>query len=156
MNSRSALRASLEDYTKLTISVINFPFFEKITSIIMPPKKAKLSWEQSLSLIHQHKIEFKGCVPPREWPARYQHHFRKIREISGNRCEDYGLEETGERRFIGEQKQRARELARSSYTLRDEIKTNESSWRELESSIFYRFDGDVVWSAPDSRIRTRS
>jgi len=122
----------------------------------MPARKEKLSWEQSLSFIDEHKIEFKGCVPPRQWPARYEHHFRKIREISGNRYEDYGLEGTGDRLFIKEQKQRASDLCRRSYNLRDEIKTNESTWRELENSVFYRFEGDIIWSVDNSLIRCRS
>jgi hypothetical protein len=111
----------------------------------MPPRKQELSWEEKLSLIDQHQIVFKGCVPPRLWPEKYKHHFQQIRRISKNSFEQYGHEDTMDEISVSKRQANVAELCRRSYQLKHGISTVEAGWRDLENLVFERFIGDVIW-----------
>jgi hypothetical protein len=113
----------------------------------MPPKKEKLSKAQYREIAHRHGVRLKGPVPPPEWPEEHIHHFQAIRTIGDLHYETYRddrLVASKQRKLCS---QRARQLRAKVYELLKDVDINEATWRELEGTIFTRFDENVIWYA---------
>ncbi|KAF2707544.1 hypothetical protein K504DRAFT_535194 [Pleomassaria siparia CBS 279.74] len=110
----------------------------------MPPKRKPLSKEKLTQLTHDYGIRFEGPVPPKYWPDKHQHLFHNIHKIHKIRYDDYKVDS----RILKKQREKFRtrvsHLTRKAYRFLDDVNTNESTWRELESSILERFDKDVI------------
>jgi hypothetical protein len=111
----------------------------------MPPKKDKLSEVGLRELRRKKGIRLEGPVPSSKWPDEHKHHFKAIRAIEDTRYEKYQANRDiprGRRRDFNE---RVNYLRKKAYDMLDEIKINESTWRELEPCVFKRFDEDILW-----------
>jgi hypothetical protein len=119
----------------------------------MPPRKETLSPAELRKLRNKHGIRMRGPVPPKEWPPNHKHHFQAVRTIGDLHYETYrdDVAISSKQREI--YKLRARKLRNRAHDLLDDVKTNESTWRILETPIFEVFDEDVIWCAIILRIR---
>jgi hypothetical protein len=104
--------------------------------------------EELKRLLQDHRIEFVGPVPPREWPTEYEHLFRTIRDIRNCVAEEYGQNTTGSRSFFAaDQHDRVRQIRHAAARLRQNVSYSESTWRELvETIVVDRFKKEVLWS----------
>jgi hypothetical protein len=118
----------------------------------MPPEQNSSNAISELSrkraLIKQHRIKFKGPVPPSMWPKRHKHHFQVIRDISLQGFDSY----TGERgtdlgkSLSHEDWKRINDLRKQAAGLRGDVNISENDWRlTTEIPILKRFSEYVVW-----------
>ena len=112
----------------------------------MPPKKPKLPKENLRGLVKDHSINFEGPVPPKKWPTQYSHIFQAIRDIWANRYDEYVKRTDIDQKTIRKLKVRVRELRTKAASLRNDIATNEDTWRDwIETLVMGRFDQEIVW-----------
>ncbi|KAH7067282.1 hypothetical protein BKA63DRAFT_521878 [Paraphoma chrysanthemicola] len=110
----------------------------------MPPRKQQVEKAELRALIREHGIRFEGPVPQRNWPKRYAHHFQTIRDISRVWYDEYKADRTIPRKRRSEFKKRANHLREMAYHLLDDVKTNESTWRDFEPYVLQRFSEPVI------------
>lgn len=112
----------------------------------MPPKKVKPSKERLRELIREHNIRLEGPVPPKNWPPPYRHHFQAVRDIAAIRYDDYKANDSIEKEQRAEYRKRANILREKAYSLLQDVKINESTWRlAIEHHVMGRFDDHVIW-----------
>ena len=111
----------------------------------MPQRKEKPSKERLKTLLEEYQIKFVGPVPPIQWPVQYRHHFHIIREIWAVRYDQYSKRKDLDKRILEKQRKRVKGLREKAYSLRQEIKTTEGTWREAEKQVFKRFNKEVLW-----------
>jgi hypothetical protein len=111
----------------------------------MPPKKEKLSKVQLRELRLKKGIRLEGPIPSRLWPDEHKHHFQAIRSIEEIRYEKYQVTRDIPKDRRHDFKERVKYLRERAYSLLEDINTNESTWRELETFVFKRFDEYVIW-----------
>lgn len=113
----------------------------------MATRKEKLSKIRLREKAQELGIRLHGFVTPNNWPKQHKHHFRAIRKIEDLRYEIYKKDhriDLSQRHLCIE---RAREIRSKTYTWLEDVNINEDTWRSLESIIFSRFEGKVLWSA---------
>ena len=111
----------------------------------MPPRKKKPTKEEFYQLTRDYNIRFEGPVPPRDWPGQYKHLFYTVRKIDTIRYDDYKTNS----RILKERREKFRvrvnTLRQKAYTFLNDVKTNETTWRDLERPIFEIFEEHGVW-----------
>lgn len=111
----------------------------------MAPRKNTLTHAEFRSLIDKYRIRFYGPAPPGKWPQEHRHHFQIIRDIGSVLYDNYRANEEIPQERRDDFKKRVRDIRGKAYKFLDNIKTNESTWRELEIPILRRFDERVIW-----------
>jgi hypothetical protein len=79
------------------------------------------------------------------WPKKYRHYFRMVRNIWGTRYEEYMQRRNIDKEQINMQKARVKNLCRRARSLQNGPWAGEASWRVVEPLIFERFLEEVVW-----------
>ncbi|KAH7378748.1 hypothetical protein BKA66DRAFT_550538 [Pyrenochaeta sp. MPI-SDFR-AT-0127] len=110
----------------------------------MPPRKDKSSKEEIRQLCIDYGIQFRGPVPSRDWPKEQKHHFQAIRDIELTRYESYIVDQQVPKARREEFRKRVSHIRRKVYGLLDDEKPNESTWRDLETTILERLDRLVI------------
>ncbi|PVI00855.1 hypothetical protein DM02DRAFT_728324 [Periconia macrospinosa] len=101
--------------------------------------KALKAVAEEYRLVCEKKIDFEGPAPPKDWPNQYQHLFQSIREIDRIRYDDYKVDKRVEKRRLKKLKERVATLRERAYKALDDVNTNETKWRELETIVFQIF-----------------
>lgn len=119
----------------------------------MPPaKKIKVMGTEEFRVYAvRYKIEFDGPVPPSKWPDQYKPLFLVIREIWGNRYDDWREKmKDVDKRLLDERVDRIRTFRRRVADLRKEgMALTEGDWRaRLEGLLTQRFQDKTVWFVP--------
>jgi hypothetical protein len=111
----------------------------------MPPKKDQLSPVDLRQKAYDHGIRFHGPVPPSEWPDEHKHNFNVIRALQFLRYEEYRENQRIPSSRKVDYQRRVRDLRVKVRDLLNDVNPSESSWRELESPIFGKFDKPTIW-----------
>ena len=107
------------------------------------------------------RIDFPGPIPATQWPDTYKRWFAPIREIGRtyydeyiegtrrgcrlNRLTDSSGDRITDNQAIEEKEKQVRNLNRLARKCRRE-RRNEAGWRSgVETTVFGRFDAEVVW-----------